>query len=78
MSTVEKILQEARELSLAERKRLSQLLAEETRAAEHSVREETVRQAMGSMAGLLPSTDAFLADKHAELEHEGNHGKAPR
>jgi hypothetical protein len=75
MSTVEKILQEARELSLAERKRLSELLADETRAAEHSLREETIRQAMGSMAGLLPSTKDFLADKHAELERDGDHGK---
>jgi hypothetical protein len=68
MSTVEKLLNEARKLPLGDRKRLSELLAEETRAAEQSEREKAIRSAKGSMAGLLPSTEDFLAEKYAEID----------
>jgi len=70
MSTVERLLQEARELPPAEQIRLSELLAQEVRKAEMETRREAIRQAKGSMVGLLPSTEEFLAEKHAEIEKE--------
>jgi hypothetical protein len=42
--------------------------AEKRRELEEELRREAVKQAKGSMAGLLPSTEEFLAEKHAERE----------
>ncbi len=70
MSTIERLLQEARALPLTDQIKLSELIAQEARAAEIEARRAAVEDALGSMAGLLPSVDEFLAEKHAELERE--------
>ena len=68
--TFEQVLQVARMLPPPEQMRLSEMLAQETRVFDMEARREAIRQAKGSMAGLLPSTDQFLADKHTELWRE--------
>lgn len=70
MSTIERLLQEARALPLTDQIKLSELIAQEARAAEIEARRAAVEDALGSMVGLLPSVDEFLAEKHAELERE--------
>jgi hypothetical protein len=37
---------------------------------DQAARRAAIHQARGSMKGLLPSVDEFLAEKHAELEQE--------
>ncbi|MGH9833049.1 MAG: hypothetical protein ACREBD_19905 [Blastocatellia bacterium] len=67
---VESILANVRMLPLRDQVRLCKLLVQEASAVEIEARHEAIRQAKGSMAGLLPSTMEFLAEKHAELEAE--------
>lgn len=67
---IESILANVRKLPLREQVRLCKLLVQEARTAEIEARHEAVRKVKGSMAGLLPSTTEFLAEKHAELEAE--------
>ncbi len=69
-SLVESLLAEALMLSALDQVRLCKLLIQAARAAEIEVRREAIRRAKGSMAGLLPSTAEFLAEKRAELEAE--------
>ena len=70
MSTAERLLQEAKMLPPVEQLWLSEMIAQEARASEIEARRAAVEQAFGSMAGILPSVDEFLAEKHAELEQE--------
>lgn len=70
MSTVERLLQEARALPLTDQIKLSELIAQEAREAELEARRALIEQTIGSMAGLLPSVDEYLAEKHMELEAE--------
>ncbi len=69
-SLIESILANVRKLPLREQVRLCKLLVQEARTVEIEVRHEAVKKVRGSMAGLLPSTAEFLAEKHAELEAE--------
>lgn len=47
--------------------RVNESLAMKGDETEMEARRRAVRQARGSMAGLLPLTEVFLAEKHAEL-----------
>jgi hypothetical protein len=66
----EQVLSQALALPAAERQRLIEILSSEPITDEWELRKEAVKQAKGSMAGLLPSTEEFLAEKHAEIEEE--------
>ena len=70
MSTLEALIQAGQALPYAERQKLIEALRQETEPEPLDARREAVRQARGSMKGLLPSVDDFLAEKHAELEQE--------
>ncbi len=70
MSTLEALIQAGQALPYAERQKLIEALRRETEPEPLDARREAVRQARGSMKGLLPSVDEFLAEKHAELEQE--------
>lgn len=76
--TFERVLQEARMLPPPDQLRLSELLAQEARTTDAEARREAVRRAKGSMRGMLPTTEQFLAEKHAELEREENLLPEPR
>lgn len=76
--TFEQVLQEARLLPPPEQLRLSEVLAQEARTTDTNERREAVRRAKGSMRGLLPTTEQFLAEKHAELEREESMLPEPR
>lgn len=76
--TFEQVLQAARMLPPPEQLRLSELLAQEARTTCTDARREAVRRAKGSMRGMLPTTEQFLAEKHAELEREESMLPEPR
>ncbi|MBL8188054.1 MAG: hypothetical protein JNK38_08605 [Acidobacteria bacterium] len=72
MSSVERLLQEARTLPTNEQMILASLLIQQ---AQHPVSIDEDRQAAfhrvrGSLAGLLPTTEEFMAEKRAELDQE--------
>lgn len=72
MSSVERLLQEARALPAMEQMILASLLIQQ---AQHPIpvdedRQAAFRRVRGSLAGLLPTTDEFIAEKRAELERE--------
>jgi hypothetical protein len=46
-------------------------------ALNDNTRRETIRRAKGSMAGLMPTTAEFLAEKHTKLEQEERNLGAP-
>jgi len=62
MSTLEALIQAGQALPYAERQKLIEALRRETEPEPLDARRESVRQARGSMKGLLPSVDEFLAD----------------
>ncbi|MFN7946021.1 MAG: hypothetical protein U0Z53_11765 [Blastocatellia bacterium] len=70
MSTLESLIQQAQSLPPLERQKLIEALQAESWPDERDARRTVVRQARGSMKGLLPSTEEFLAEKQAELERE--------
>jgi enhancing lycopene biosynthesis protein 2 len=67
MSTLERLICEARALPFEEQQKLIEALGAEDSPREQEVRVEAVRRARGSMRGVLPSVTEFLAEKHAEL-----------
>ena len=71
MSTLEALIQAGQALPSTERQKLIEALRLESESDPQANRRAAIRQARGSMKGLLPSVDEFLADKHAELEQEG-------
>ena len=70
MSTLEALIQAAQALSYTERQKLIEALRVDFVPDEQAARREAIKQARGSMKGILPSVDEFLAEKHAELERE--------
>ncbi len=70
MSNLEKLIQQAQTLPPLERQKLIEALQAESSPGEREKRLAAVRQARGSMKGLLPSTEEFLAEKQAELARE--------
>ncbi len=68
MSTLEALIQAGQSLPYAERQKLINALRLDAVPDDQSARRAAIRQARGSMKGLLPSVDEFLAEKHAELE----------
>ena len=70
MSTLEALIQAGQALPSTERQKLIEALRLDSDPDPLAARREAVRQARGSMKGLLPSVDEFLAVKHAELEQE--------
>ncbi|HZS10564.1 MAG TPA: hypothetical protein VFD58_37390 [Blastocatellia bacterium] len=70
MSTLERLIQEAQALPQLERQKLIEALQAEPLADEREARLAAIHKARGSMKGLLPSTEEFLAEKHAELQRE--------
>lgn len=63
MSTLEALIQAGQALPFHERKKLIEALRLETVGDDQTARREAVRQARGSMKGLLPLVDEFLAEK---------------
>ncbi|MBI3425019.1 MAG: hypothetical protein HY011_18950 [Acidobacteria bacterium] len=68
--TFEQVLQTVQALPLADKIKLGEWLARETAQDGVETRRALVMQTMGSMAGLLPSTEKLLAERHAELATE--------
>lgn len=66
----EQVLSQAQALPAAERQRLIEALTSEPLTEEWETRKELIRQAKGSMAGLLPTTEEVLAEKQMEVEEE--------
>ncbi|MFN7929329.1 MAG: hypothetical protein U0Y68_15560 [Blastocatellia bacterium] len=65
MSTLEALIQVGQALPYAERQKLIEALRRESEPEQLDARREIVRQVRGSMKGLLPSVDEFLAEKRA-------------
>ena len=65
MSTLEALIQAGEALPYIERQKLIDALRRETEAEPLDARHAAIRQARGSMKGLLPSVDEFLAENHA-------------
>ncbi|MGH9803275.1 MAG: hypothetical protein ACRD82_23165 [Blastocatellia bacterium] len=72
MSSVEKLLQEARMLPTAEQMILASLLIQQAQQPVRvdEDRQTAFRRVRGSLAGLLPTTEEFIAEKRAELAQE--------
>lgn len=70
MSTLESLIQAAQALPYAEQQKLIEALRDDAASDDQAARREAIRQARGSMKGILPSVDEFLAEKHMELERE--------
>jgi hypothetical protein len=66
----EQVLAQAMALPASERQRLIAALSNEPFVEEWKTRRELIRRTKGSMAGLLPTTEEFLAEKRAEIEEE--------
>lgn len=71
MSTLEALIQAGQALPFNERQKLIETLRLEILSDDQAARHAPVRQARGSMKGILPSVDEFLMEKHVELEREG-------
>ena len=71
MSTLESLIQAAQALPYAEQQKLIDALHLNVVPDDQTARRDAIRQVRGSMKGILPSVDEFLAEKHAELEQEG-------
>jgi hypothetical protein len=72
MSAIERLLQEARALPAVEQMILAALLIQQ---AQHPVpvdvdRQAAFRRVRGSLKGILPSSEEFMAEKRAELDRE--------
>ena len=72
MSSVERLLQEAKTLPTNEQMILASLLIQQ---AQQPVlidedRQAAFRRVRGSLAGVLPTIEEFMAEKRAELERE--------
>ena len=72
MSTLESLIQAAQALPYVERQKLIEALRLDTASDGQAARREAIKHARGSMKGILPSADEFLAEKHADLEQEDN------
>lgn len=70
MSRLEQLIQEAQALPYLEKQKLIAALQIDSLPDEQEARGEAIRKARGSMKGILPSTEEFLAEKHAELMRE--------
>ena len=70
MSNLEKLIQEAQVLPYFERQKLIEALQIKSSFDISSPKVAAVRKARGSMKGILPTTEEFLAEKHAKLERE--------
>lgn len=70
MSTLESLIQAGQSLPYAERQKLIEALRLDPVPNDQAARRTAIHQARGSMKGILPSVDEFLAEKHAELEQE--------
>ncbi len=71
MSTLESLIQAAQALPYTEQQKLIEALHLEAMPDDRAARFAAIRQARGSLKGILPSVDEFLAEKHFELEREG-------
>jgi hypothetical protein len=70
MSRLEQLIQEAQALPYLEKQKLIAALQVNSLPDEQTARLEAIRKARGSMKGILPSTEEFLAEKQAELARE--------
>ncbi len=70
MSTLESLIQSAQALPYTERQKLIEALHAKDVPNDRAARFAAIRQARGSLKGVLPSVDEFLAEKHFELERE--------
>ena len=72
MTSVERLLQEARTLPTAEQMILASLLIQQAQqpVLVDEGRLAAFRRVRGSLAGLLPTTEEFMAEKRAELARE--------
>lgn len=70
MSNLEKLIQEAQVLPYFEKQKLIKALQVKSSPDIPSPRVEAIRKARGSLKGILPTTEEFLVEKHAELERE--------
>ena len=70
MSNLEKLIQEAQSLPYLEKQKLIEALQTETESNLPTAKINAIRNVRGSLKGLLPSTEEFLAEKHAELKRE--------
>ena len=71
MSNLDKLIQEAQVLPYFEKQKLIKALQVNTSFDIPSPKVAAIRKARGSMKGILPTTEEFLAEKRAELEREG-------
>jgi hypothetical protein len=69
MSSVERLLQEARSLPTSEQMILASLLIQQAQqpVSIDADRQAAFRRVRGSLAGLLPTTDEFMVEKRMEL-----------
>ena len=65
MSTLEALIQAGQALPFHERQKLIEALRLENSTDDQAARHEAIRQVRGSMKGLLPSVDEFLAEKQS-------------
>lgn len=73
MTSVERLLLEARTLPTTDQMILASLLIQQAQQPVLVVDEERLaafRRVRGSLAGLLPTTKEFMAEKRAELDRE--------
>lgn len=70
MSNLEKLIQEAQSLPYLEKQKLIEALQVETESNHPTAKINAIRKVRGSLKGILPSTEEFLAEKHAELNRE--------
>ncbi len=68
MSNLEKLIQEAQVLPYFEKQKLIKALQANPSPDIPSPKITAIRKARGSMKGILPTTEEFLSEKHAELE----------
>lgn len=68
MSTLESLRRAAQALPYTEQQKLIKALHIEAMPDDRAARLAAIRQARGSLKGILPLVDEFLAEKHFELE----------
>ncbi len=67
MSTLEALIQAGQALPYNERQKLIEALCLPSVLDEQDARREAIREARGSMKGILPSVDEFLAEKRSAI-----------
>lgn len=70
MQAIEQVYQAAQILTLDDKLKLAEWLTDQAARDSVEARRDLIMRTMGSMAGLIPSSDQILAERHAETIRE--------